>query len=170
MPLRLDVSASTGAPCRVRPPPCQPGTLSAMTKKAQGNKPVSSSPDWEAIELDYRAGIKTLRQIAGEHGITHGAVNKRAKANGWERDLSAKIQQKADALLSTSGIHGIQNRRAPGHRGQRGGRCQCSPGPSTQYPAVAIDRHASARRTEAVDRPRNRGAAGGTRRADAPRG
>ncbi len=48
-----------------------------MTKKVQGDKPVSSSPDWEAIELDYRAGIKTLRQIAGEHGITHDAVNKR---------------------------------------------------------------------------------------------
>ena len=25
--------------------------------------------DWEKIELDYRAGIKTLRQIADEHGI-----------------------------------------------------------------------------------------------------
>lgn len=75
-----------------------------MTKTAQGDKPVSNSPDWEAIELDYRAGIKTLRQIAGEHGITHGAVNKRAKAQGWERDLSAKIQQKADALVSKSAV------------------------------------------------------------------
>lgn len=56
--------------------------------------------DWEAIELDYRAGIKTLRQMAAEHGITHGAINKRAKANSWERDLSEKIQQKAEALVS----------------------------------------------------------------------
>lgn len=75
-----------------------------MTKTAQGEKPTPSVPDWEAIELDYRAGIKTLRQIAGEHGITHGAVNKRAKAQGWERDLSAKIQQKADALVSKSAV------------------------------------------------------------------
>ena len=37
------------------------------------------APDWEKIEADYRAGIKTLRQIAGEHGVTHGAINKRAQ-------------------------------------------------------------------------------------------
>lgn len=59
-----------------------------------------SAPDWERIELDYRAGIKTLRQIADENGITHGAINKRAKRDGWERDLSEKIQSKADALVS----------------------------------------------------------------------
>ena len=40
--------------------------------------------DWERIELDYRSGIKTLRQIADENGITHGAINKRAKCDGWE--------------------------------------------------------------------------------------
>jgi len=60
--------------------------------------------DWERIELDYRAGIKTLRQIAEEHGITHGAINKRAKRDGWERDLSQKIQAKADALVSRAAV------------------------------------------------------------------
>ena len=60
--------------------------------------------NWERIELDYRAGIKTLRQIAAENGITHGAVNKRAKLNEWERDLSAKIQAKADALVSKATV------------------------------------------------------------------
>ena len=50
--------------------------------------------------MDYRAGIKTLRQIADENGITHGAVNKRAKRDGWERDLSEKINAKVDALVS----------------------------------------------------------------------
>ncbi|ARU06150.1 hypothetical protein CCO03_17030 [Comamonas serinivorans] len=60
--------------------------------------------DWERIELDYRAGIKTLRQIAEEHGITHGAINKRAKRDGWVRDLSQKIQAKADALVSKAAV------------------------------------------------------------------
>lgn len=67
---------------------------------AGGAAPGPRSPDWERIELDYRAGIKTLRQIADENGITHGAINKRAKRDGWERDLSQKIQAKADALVS----------------------------------------------------------------------
>lgn len=60
----------------------------------------ASAIDWERIELDYRAGIKTLRQIADENGITHGAINKRSKRDGWERDLAQKIQAKADSLVS----------------------------------------------------------------------
>jgi hypothetical protein len=63
-----------------------------------------AKPDWERIGLDYRAGIKTLRQIADEHGITHGAVNKRAQRDGWERDLSAKIAAKANALVSKAAV------------------------------------------------------------------
>ena len=65
------------------------------------NKP---APDWEKIEADYRAGIKTLRQIAGEHGVSHVAINKRAKRDGWSRDLSAKIAAKADELVTKGAV------------------------------------------------------------------
>lgn len=56
--------------------------------------------DWEAVERDYRAGVKTLREIAVEHGITHGTINKRAKRDDWTRDLSGKVKKRADALVS----------------------------------------------------------------------
>lgn len=59
----------------------------------EASTPAKPAADWERIELDYRAGIKTLRQIAEEHGITHGAINKRAKRDGWERDLSSAAVQ-----------------------------------------------------------------------------
>lgn len=78
-------------------------TMPAADKKAAGAAvpdAKKAAVDWERIELDYRAGIKTLRQIADEHGITHGAINKRAKRDGWERDLSEKINARADALVS----------------------------------------------------------------------
>jgi hypothetical protein len=65
-------------------------------------KKEGAAPDWERIEFDYRAGVKTLRQIAEEHGITHGAVNKRAKTKGWTRDLKAKILAAAEAKVSKS--------------------------------------------------------------------
>ena len=58
--------------------------------------------DWERIELNYRAGIKTLRDIASEHDISHVAINKRAKRDGWIRDLTAKIQAKAAELVNRS--------------------------------------------------------------------
>ena len=80
-------------------------TPAANTKAAGVDAPVPAKPtDWERIELDYRAGIKTLRQIAGEHGITHAAIAKRANKEGWERDLSAKIQAKAEALVTKQAV------------------------------------------------------------------
>ena len=65
------------------------------------------APDWEKIEADYRAGIKTLRQIAGEHGVSHVAINKRAKRDGWSRDLSAKIAAKADELVTKGAVTSV---------------------------------------------------------------
>lgn len=60
--------------------------------------------DWERIEADYRAGVLSLREIAGQHGLSHGAINKRAKRDGWTRDLSAKIKAKADLLVSKAAV------------------------------------------------------------------
>ena len=71
---------------------------------SENSSSIKKPADWERIELDYRAGIKTLRQIADENGITHGAINKRAKRDGWERDLGVKIQAKADALVSKAAV------------------------------------------------------------------
>ena len=55
--------------------------------------------DWEAVEREYRAGIRSLRDIATEYGCTEGAIRKKAKAQEWERDLSAKVVAKAEALV-----------------------------------------------------------------------
>ncbi|HCT3535954.1 TPA: hypothetical protein OTT96_003349, partial [Enterobacter hormaechei] len=52
-----------------------------------------------AIETAYRAGVMSLREIASQHGISEGAIRKRAKRDDWSRDLNAKIQQKADDLV-----------------------------------------------------------------------
>lgn len=62
--------------------------------------PPRQVPDWQRIELDFRAGTLSTREIASQHGISHTAINKRAKSFGWERDLSAQIQAKAEALVS----------------------------------------------------------------------
>lgn len=55
--------------------------------------------DWPTIEADYRAGMKTLRTMAEEHGISDGAIRKRAKKEDWTRDLSGKIAAKAQDNL-----------------------------------------------------------------------
>lgn len=55
-----------------------------------------AAPDWERIEADYRAGLLSVREIAASNGVSHVAIGKRAKRDGWERDLQAKIKAKAD--------------------------------------------------------------------------
>jgi hypothetical protein len=60
-----------------------------------------SAPDWERIEADYRAGVLSLREIAALHeGVNHVAIARRAKKEGWVRDLSERIQSKADELVT----------------------------------------------------------------------
>lgn len=62
--------------------------------------PEKAGPDWERIEGDYRAGLLSLREIATKDGnVTEGAIRKRAKRDGWERDLAAKIHAKAESLV-----------------------------------------------------------------------
>lgn len=52
--------------------------------------------DWPAVEREYRAGIRTLRAIGADYGITEGAIRKRAARHEWSRDLRGKIQAKAE--------------------------------------------------------------------------
>jgi predicted transcriptional regulator len=58
--------------------------------------------DWERVAAHYRAGKRTLRDIGEEFGITESAIRKRAKAEGWPRDLSERIKAKADDMVRKS--------------------------------------------------------------------
>lgn len=74
-------------------------------------------PDWERIEAEYRAGLLSLREIAAPFKVTEGAIRKRAKRDGWERDLGPKIQAKADALVRKDAVRAeVRNRAAASER------------------------------------------------------
>ncbi|MFZ5936601.1 hypothetical protein ACOKS3_17440 [Pseudomonas sp. HS6-2] len=62
------------------------------------------TPDWERIEQLYRAGLLSVREIATACGVSHTAIQKKAKALGWERDLQAKIKAKADSLVAKAEV------------------------------------------------------------------
>ncbi|WP_275629009.1 hypothetical protein [Pseudomonas sp. 273] len=53
----------------------------------------AKQPDWEAIERAYRAGALSIRAIAERQGVSDTAIRKRAKAGGWERDLSEQVRK-----------------------------------------------------------------------------
>ena len=60
-----------------------------MSNDSQENR------DWEAIEVDVRAGVLSWRAMGKKHGLSHTAIYNKAKREGWERDLSGKIKQQA---------------------------------------------------------------------------
>jgi len=61
--------------------------------------PSIADETWRKVEIDYRLGVKSLRQVADEYGLTEGAIRKRAKRDEWARDLNARVRAKADALV-----------------------------------------------------------------------
>ena len=56
--------------------------------------------DWESIEREFRAGVLSLRVIAGTHGVTEGAVRKRALRDGWQRALADKVRAEVREKLA----------------------------------------------------------------------
>lgn len=63
------------------------------------------APDWERIEADYRAGLLSLREMAEVHGGSPAGILKRANRLGWERNLAAKIDAKAQALVNKEAVN-----------------------------------------------------------------
>ncbi|MDR3538790.1 MAG: hypothetical protein P4L71_20005 [Acetobacteraceae bacterium] len=62
---------------------------------APGRKQV----DWEAVEREYRAGQLSAREIGRIHGVSHTAINRRAKTEGWVQNLSGRVREAAEAKL-----------------------------------------------------------------------
>lgn len=48
--------------------------------------------DWEAIEAEYRSGTISNAELGRKYDVSEGAIRKRAKAQGWTKDLTAKVQ------------------------------------------------------------------------------
>ena len=61
--------------------------------------------DWEAVGVDHRAGILSLREVARQHGVDVGYLHRKAKKNGWTRDLTARIQHEVNRKLVNATVN-----------------------------------------------------------------
>ena len=68
---------------------------------------IARSIDWEAVERDYRAGTLSVRAISSGHGITEGAIRKRARRDGWQRDLSSEVRRAVRTKLVRTTIERV---------------------------------------------------------------
>lgn len=55
--------------------------------------------DWEAIERDYRTGKFSLRELGAKHAASYADIGRRAKRDGWTKDLAQAIKQATSAAL-----------------------------------------------------------------------
>jgi hypothetical protein len=78
-----------------------------MSDKSVKTKQAKTQVDWEAIERSFRSGLHTLREIASRHpGTNHVAIARRAKKEGWQQNLQARIQAKAEELVTRADVTG----------------------------------------------------------------
>lgn len=63
-------------------------------------EPKGKRYDWEAIEADYRTDRFSLQQLAEEHGPSKSQMVRKAKEEGWDKDLIQAVQQRTRAELS----------------------------------------------------------------------
>lgn len=65
----------------------------------EGSPQPSRSIDWEAIKLAYTTTTGSTRDIGRTHGVTHAAIGKRARKEGWIRPEKGKpVSAKLAAL------------------------------------------------------------------------
>lgn len=74
-----------------------------MAKEKTQKVPV----EWDLIERDWRAGVKTQAQMAAQYGVSRAAMNKHFARRGITRDLDGKVRAAASTIVAQSIIeHG----------------------------------------------------------------
>lgn len=76
--------------------------------------------DWEAIEREYRAGQLSVSEIGRQHGVSHTAINKRAKRDGWTRNLAERVREEVSARLVSEGVSAATARETIKAAAERG--------------------------------------------------
>lgn len=98
-------TASRGGLGKRRPPPAPKRLL---------------QPDWQWIEREWTADLKSTREIAREstaagRKVSHVAIDKKAKKLGWvKRDLPAAVRKKVEAKLAAAAAREISSVTTPG--------------------------------------------------------
>src|SRR5882724_3871416 len=73
--------------------------MATRQKETSSGRAGRLPPDWVQIYKDYRLGVLSIRHIARSRDITEGAIRKRAKREGWERDLGDIVRRLAREML-----------------------------------------------------------------------
>lgn len=68
------------------------------------SKPKRPAVDWDAIEPEWLAGVKSKAQLSKEYKVSRAAMDKHFAAKGVERDATAAIKARADSLVTHDAV------------------------------------------------------------------
>ena len=71
-----------------------------MAKDKQDKGPI----EWDLIERDWRAGVKTQAQMSAQHGVSRAAMNKHFAKRGITRDLDGKVRAAASTIVAQHAV------------------------------------------------------------------
>lgn len=103
---------------RARPHSTQANRLSMQSVTNVGqfssctNPQARSAADWEAVEREYRTGQLSVREIGRLYGLSHTAINKRARKGGWTQNLAARVRSEVSARLVSNEVSTRNDDRA----------------------------------------------------------
>ena len=82
--------------------------FSSLTAGSRSEKHANRcTPDWTAIEADYRAGIFSIRMIAKKFGVSDTAIRKHAANNDWQRDLTGRVKEEVRRQLVREQVRNV---------------------------------------------------------------
>lgn len=64
-----------------------------------GSDPMVSTPNWQAIEQEYRAAQMSLSGICAHFKISRAQLNDQVAKYGWSRNLSANVKASTDEAI-----------------------------------------------------------------------
>ncbi|MBD7804705.1 hypothetical protein HPN22_05865 [Klebsiella pneumoniae] len=91
-----------------------------------------ATPDWEAIESAYRAGVLSLRDIGDKYGVTEGAIRKRAKKFDWVRKASTQVRKNGTQSGTQKSKARTSEKPASSGRTQKSTQPKVEPPPDTK--------------------------------------
>lgn len=74
--------------------------------------------DWEQVEAHYRAGVLSVLALSKLNGVSRTAVVKRAAKEKWQRNLTGKVRDLAEAKLTETVTQDIADAGAVSADGQ----------------------------------------------------
>jgi hypothetical protein len=76
-------------------------------------RPRPAAIDWPAIEREYRAGQLSNRELERVYQVSEAAIRKRAKRDGWTRDLVGRVGVEIERKLLEAEAGVLPGQRVP---------------------------------------------------------